>query len=191
MFLVGLALTLTGAVLGPDKTSSSIFHVIIPGTTLGVFGVLVMAGLVRRSDEAHEAAGTVVISERTRTYALAATAVVPFTAGLAFFGWSVWAFHARPPLDYAIPFGTEVGDTWVYSILFALGPVAALGGPILGLVVARYLRFRGAAILTAVALVMVTIVMQGSSSRFATCASSGPGPTSAVPWVWRATPSVG
>jgi hypothetical protein len=161
LFLVGLALTITSAVLGPDKTSSSIFHVIVPATTLGVFGILVMNSLVRRSDNNAAAAGTVVVSERTRTWALAWAAVVPFTAGLAFFGWAVWAYHDQPPLNHSIPFGGYVGDSWVYASMLALGTIAALGGPILGLVVGRWLRFRGAGILTAVAIIMVTIVMQG------------------------------
>ena len=161
LFLIGLALTIYTVVVGPDKDSSSLFHVIVPATTLGIFGLLVMAGLVRRSDQAHEAAGTVVLSERTRTLALASAAVVPFVAGLAFFGWSVWAYHDHPPQDFTMPFGGYVGDAWVYALLFALGPMAALGGPILGLVVGRWLQFRGAAILVAVGMIMLTIVMQG------------------------------
>jgi hypothetical protein len=161
LFLVGLALTITGAVLGPDEASSSIFHVIIPATTLGVFGILVMNGLVRRSDKNAAAAGTVVVSERARTWALASAAVVPFTAGLAFSAWAVWAYHDQPPLDHTVPFGGYAGDSWVYATILALGAMSALGGPVLGLVVGRWLHFRGAAILTAVVLVMVTIVMQG------------------------------
>lgn len=161
LFVTGALLTVAICAMGPDKVSSSVYHVIVPGLALGVFGVMVMAGLVRRSDQAHAAAGTVVVSERTRTYALASAALVPFTVGVAFFGWAVWAYHDQPPLDYAIPFGTEVGDGWVYSVLFALGALAALGGPVLGLLVGRYLRFRGAAILVSVALIMVTVVMQG------------------------------
>jgi hypothetical protein len=161
LFLVGLALTVTGAVLGPDKISSSVYHVIIPATTLGVFGILVMNGLVRRSDKNAAAAGTVVVGERTRTWALAWAAVVPFTAALAFFAWAVWAYHDQPPLPYAIPFGGYAGDGWVYAVLFALGVLSAVGGPVLGLLVGRWLRFRGAGVLTAVVVILVTIVMQG------------------------------
>ena len=107
---------------------------IVPATSLGIFGIMVMDGLVRRSDQAHAAAGTVVLSERDAHLALAMRPVVPFTAGLVFFAWAVWEYQAHPPQDYTMPFG-DVGDGWVYAMLFALGTLSTLGGPILGLVV--------------------------------------------------------
>ena len=173
-----------------DDDSSSLSYPIVPATCFGIFGLLVMAGLVRRSDQAQAAAGTVVLSERERTYALASAAVVPFTVGLAFFAWAVWQYHAHPPRDYTIPFG-DVGDGWVYAMLFALGTLCTLGGPILGLVVGRWLQFRGAAILVSVALVLLTISSRAWSSRSAPSASSGPGPTSVVPTASTATRSGG
>ena len=158
LFLVGLALTVLGVVLSDEATSFP--APIIPATTLGLFGLMVMAGQVRRSDQAHAAAGTVVLSERERTYALACAAVVPFTVGLLFFGWSVWLYQSDPPEDYTIPFG-GVGDGWVYGMLFAIGTLCTLGGPLLGLVVGRWLHFRGAAILSSVVVVLLTICFQG------------------------------
>lgn len=161
LFLVGFALTALICAMGADPNSSSLFHVIAPAAGLGVFGILVMASLVRRSDKAHDAAGATVTTEARRTLALAVSAVVPFAAGLLFLGWAVWTYHDQPPLPSTMPFGDDVGDAWVYATLFALGSVSALGGPILGLVVARWLRFRGAPLLTAVLMVLITIVMQG------------------------------
>jgi hypothetical protein len=160
LFLVGAALTTAIVADGPDANSSSIFHVIVPAAGLGLFGLLVMVSLVRRSDRAHEAAGAVVVTERTRTLALATAVVVPFACGLAFFVWAAWAYHDQPPLPHTIPFG-GVDDGWVYAVLFALGAISAAGGPILGLVVGRWLHFRGGAAVSVVLLVMVTIVMQG------------------------------
>jgi hypothetical protein len=160
LFLIGAALTVAAVVMGPDRISSSLFHVIVPATTLGLFGLLVMVSLVHGSDSANAAAGAVVASERTRTLALATAAVVPFVGGLLFFAWAVWAYHDSPPLRGSMPFG-GVGDGWVYALLFALGTLSCVGGPILGLVIGRWLRFRGAGVVCAVLLVMATIVMQG------------------------------
>ena len=101
------------------------------------------------------------VTERTRTLALASAVVVPFSVGLGFFGWAVWAWNASPPAPEAIPFGGHAGDAWAYAIMFALGTLSTAGGPILGLVIGRWVSFRGAAPLAAVILVMVTVVMQG------------------------------
>jgi hypothetical protein len=159
LFLVGAALTIAICAMGPTE-GSSLGHVIVPATGLGVFGLLVMVSLVRASDQANEAAGTVVASERTRTLALAISTVVPFVAGLLFFAWAVWAYHDEPPAASTVPFG-DVGDAWAYAVLFALGTICCVGGPILGLVIGRWLPFRGAGIVSAVVLIMLTIVFQG------------------------------
>jgi hypothetical protein len=159
LFLVGAALTTAVCAMGPDA-GSSLGHVIVPATCIGVFGLLVMVSLVRASDQANEAAGTVVASERTRTLALAISTVVPFVAGLLFFAWAVWAYHDEPPAANTVPFG-DVGDAWAYAVLFALGTISCVGGPILGLVIGRWLPFRGAGIVSAVVLIMLTIVFQG------------------------------
>ena len=159
LFLVGAALTAAACAMGPDE-GSSLGHVIVPATALGVFGLLVMVSLVRGSDQANDAAGTVVASERTRTLALAISTVVPFVAGLLFFAWAVWAYHAEPPGAGTVPFG-DVGDAWAYAVLFALGTISTVGGPILGLVIGRWLPFRGAGIVSSVLLIMLTIVFQG------------------------------
>jgi hypothetical protein len=157
-FLVGLGLTIVGMYLVYDDPES-LPAPIIPAVCVGLFGLSVMAGLVRRSDQ-RAAAGAVVLSERDRTLALAWAAVVPFTVGLLYFGWAVWHYHAHTPQAHTIPFGT-VGDGWVYAMTFAIGTVCTLGGPILGLVVGRWLHFRGAALLSSVALILVTICLQG------------------------------
>jgi hypothetical protein len=160
LFIIGLVLTALSVVfIGPEENDSSLFQVLVPATAMGVFGVMVMAGLVRRSDKAHAAAGAVVVSERQRTLALASAAVVPFTVGLLWYAWAIWAWHAHPAKPNTVP--GEVGDDWAYAVMFALGVISTVGGPILGLVVGRWLRFRGAPLLVAVLLVMATIMMQG------------------------------
>ena len=54
-----------------------------------------------------------------------------------------------------------MSDGWVYASIFALSVMACLGGPVLGLMIGRWLHFRGAAPVVAVLLVILTIMMQG------------------------------
>jgi hypothetical protein len=95
-----------------------------------------------------------------RTLALACATVVPLTVALVWFGWAVWAYHHWPAPPNGAPFGA-IGDGWSYAVLFALGVLPAVGGPVLGLLIGRYVRLRGAAPTAAVLLVLATIMMQG------------------------------
>ena len=61
LFLVGLVLTALPAIFGPPETTSSVLEVIAPAAGIGIFGLLVMASLVRSSDQVAEAAGTVAV----------------------------------------------------------------------------------------------------------------------------------
>lgn len=160
LFLIGAALTVLASIGGPDPRTSSLFHVIAPAAGLGLFGIVVMASLTRSSDRMSAVTGAPVVSLRHRTLALAAASAVPFSAGLLWFAWAVWTYHRSPPSADGLPFG-DIGDGWAYAVLFALGPMACLGGPILGLVVARWVRARWAPALVVVTLVFASIVMQG------------------------------
>ena len=50
LFLVGVALLAVAMTFGDDE-SSSLGYPIAPATAIGIFGLMVMAGLVRRSDQ--------------------------------------------------------------------------------------------------------------------------------------------
>ena len=54
----------------------------------------------------------------------------------------VWGFHHWPPAAEGIPVA-ELGNGWVYAVLFTQGVIPAVGGPMLGLVLARWLPQRG------------------------------------------------
>jgi hypothetical protein len=138
---------------------SSASYMIAPAALLGVLGLVVMFGLTRRSDRAAEAAGVVAIPERTRTLALAAATIVPFSVALGSFVAAVITWYVHPPADYVVPPG--IRNAFVHAEQFGDGVVCAIGGPILGLVLARYLPRRGAAPVASVLLVIVTILLQG------------------------------
>ena len=163
LFWFGTALVLLLDVLMlsnfDDDPSSSGSYMIAPAALLGVLGVVVMFGLTRRSDRAAEAAGVVAVPERTRTLALAYATIVPFSVALVSFVAAVVAWMVYPPADYVVPPG--VSDTFVFAQMFGDGVMCAVGGPLLGLLLARYVPRRGVAAVTSVVLVIVTMVLQG------------------------------
>ncbi len=144
-----------------DDNPSSAMDMIAPAALLGVFGLIVMAGLAKRSDRAAEAAGSVAVPERTRTIALAAAVVVPLAVALVWFAVALITYRADPPAPSTVPFA-PIGDGFVLTAMFALGVVPAVSGPILGLLIARWLPRRGVTPLAVVLVVLVTIVMQGN-----------------------------
>jgi hypothetical protein len=141
--------------------ASTAMDMIVPAAFLGVFGLIVMAGLTKRSDRAAEAAGSVAVPERTRTVALATAVVVPLTVALLWFAAALIAYHVHPPSPSTVPFA-PIGDGYVFVVMFALGVVPAAGGPILGLLIARWLPRRGVTALAVVVIVLITILLQGN-----------------------------
>jgi hypothetical protein len=148
------------SVISPDERFSTTMNGINASTTLGLFGLVVMASLTRSSDRAAAAAGTVSVDERTRTLALAAAVVVPLTVSALWFVATVVRFRHNPPAADGIPFG-DLSDSYIYAVLLAQGVVAAVGGPVLGLVLGRWVPRRGATPVAVVLLVLVSILMQG------------------------------
>lgn len=160
-FGAGLVLVLDALMLF-DLTGdpgSSGAYMIIPGALLGILGVAIMFGLTRRSDLAAEAAGAVAVPERTRTLALAAATVVPFSVALFSFVVAVLAWNLYPPAGYLVPPG--IPGAYVYAQMFGDGVMCAVGGPLLGLLLARYVPKRGVAAVASVLLVIATMLLQG------------------------------
>jgi hypothetical protein len=160
LFIIGTLITVASSISRPDQRTSSYFYVIVPAAALGVLGLVAMASLTRTSHKLSASAGAPPVPERAQTAALALAAAVPFGVGLVWFAWAVWAAGHWPTLAAGFPFG-PVGASWKLALLFALGALPALGGPLLGLVIGRWLPQRGVAPLAAVLLVAATIVMQG------------------------------
>ena len=162
LFWVGTVLTAVVSALGlasGDSRFSTSGDGIAPAALIGLFGISIMAGLTRNSDRAAAAAGAVSVDQRTRTLALAAAVVVPATVGMAWFVLAVVGYQLNPPQADAATFG-PVTETFVYASMFLQGVMACIGGPILGLVIGRWLPRRGVAPVLSVVVVLVTMVMQ-------------------------------
>jgi hypothetical protein len=179
LFWFGAALTLVLDIVilfhldGDDGSSGS--YMIGPGALLGVLGIVVMFGLTRRSDRAAEAAGTVAVPERTRTLALASATIVPFAVALFSFVVAVVTWYLHPPADYVVPPG--IPNAFVHAEQFGDGVMCAVGGPLLGLILARYYPRRGVAAVASVLVVLATILLQGGGLL-------GDEQPYRVAWVW-------
>lgn len=160
LFLAGAVLLVISTAMQPTDWFSVTLEGLAPAATLGLFGLVVMVSLTRSSDRAAEAAGSVSTSQRSRTLALASAVVVPLSCALLWYAYTLVGYDRHPPAAEAVPFGS-VTDGYVYATLFAQGVMASLGGPVLGLVIGRWIPRRGAAPVAVVVMVLVTIVMQG------------------------------
>lgn len=140
--------------------SSSAAYMIAPAALLGVLGITIMFGLTRRSDRAAEAAGAVAVPERTRTLALAVAVIVPLSVALLSYVAAVVGYHAHPPASYIVPPG--VSATFVHATQFGGGVLCAIGGPLLGLLLARYAPRRGVVAFVSILIVIATILLQGA-----------------------------
>lgn len=132
---------------------------VIPAFFIGLTSLIATARLARSTEESVEAVGTAPGTEARRTTALAIACLVPALAGLVF----VLTLVAAAAVIGVHPdewwFGT-MPDWQVWSILLALGPVACLGGGLLGVLTGRWLRFPGAAAVVVVATVVISMVGQ-------------------------------
>jgi hypothetical protein len=132
----------------------TVFHAFL----IGVFGFVVAHRLTTGLQPAQELPDTVPTSDRRRTVALCLACLVPFAAGLVLtFVWLVggalWPPEPLPPAETVAWFGDVPGPPLVAALLASL-PLATLGGPLLGVAVARWAPFRGSALVGTVLLVV-------------------------------------
>ena len=132
---------------------------VIPAFFIGLTSLVATARLTRSTETSVEAVATAPGSEARRTTALVVACLVPFVAGLLFVLLEVAMAAGRGVAPQEWWFAT-MPDWQVWSILLALGPVACLGGGLLGVLTGRWVRFPGAAPVVVVARVAVCLVGQ-------------------------------
>ena len=142
-----------------DRVPSPLGLAISPAFFLGIFGLVVAHRLTTSLRRTHELVDATPSSERRRTLALCLACGVPFVAGIASAVAILVLVKAYPP-DAPAPGATM---TWfgyypwydVVGTLLATGTVAALGGPLLGVLIGRWTPFRGSALLAVVGIFLV------------------------------------
>jgi hypothetical protein len=163
-FLIGVVLAFGLLVLmfaldeAPDL-SDLLSMPVIPAFFIGLPSLVATARLTRSTESTAEAIGTAPGTEAHRTTALVIACLVPFAAGVLWIAAVLVLVAVRGVHPNEWWFAT-MPDWETWSILLALGPVACLGGALLGVLTGRWLRFPGAAAVVVVAVVAVTMVGQ-------------------------------
>lgn len=162
LFLLGVvgligtaAAQLSNPMLSGDLSSFGFFAILF----VGLLGTLVGHHLARSTDVAREVADVAAVPRATRTAAVCLACLVPaVTAALWFVFVAVVARIAFPPDDAFWAGGLDPATrTWV--CLAAV--VACAGGPIFGVMVARWTGFPGSGLLAVVVLIAWVLLGTG------------------------------
>lgn len=165
LYLLGAVVLLlsVGGMLGSGSDQSPLSAPIAPAFLMGVFGVVVGAQLAASGRRLGHGAGAVPLPERTRSLALAVAFVVPVLTAAAWLAAFLVVYHVHPPADGVWWFG-PLSAGHVLSMLVGTTVVSAFGGPALGLVLARWVRWRPAPLVAAVLLVVAGMLTQSSDT---------------------------
>lgn len=156
-FLVGLAAFVwffANAVFispEPDLRNLSETWAVLVGFFLGLAGFVAMHRLTRSTGRSRDVVDAAPLDEPTRTLALCLITLVPFAIAVVsgVVAWAAWdpTAPADPARDYTTLTRVEI---WSFHATVLL---AALGGPLLGIAVARWWRWPMAGTVVAIGLV--------------------------------------
>jgi hypothetical protein len=160
VFLLGALATAVGTVLSVPKVNDDFYSPpVIPAFFLGVFGMVVGFRLTRSLERSAEAMASTPVSMQERVKALLLACLLPGALGLI----AGIAMLTLPDVDGDWVYGTWAGHERV-AIVLGQTAIASLGGPMLGVAAARWLRFPGAVVVPVVVIVTWVIVSNGWSS---------------------------
>jgi len=155
-FLAGLAACVIFTAISAPTASPDVNSGFLAAAFIGVVSMLVTYFQTRSTRSSGEALDSSPTSVTQRTAAMCVVCLVPAAFGglwLASFYVAVQIWPLEPWM-----YGTFSGADQ-FAILFGQSVVACLGGPLLGVAAARWLRFRGAGFVLVVG--TVALVMAG------------------------------
>lgn len=139
-------------------TVSALEGTVAPAFLIGVFGFVIAHRLTTSMHRTGDVVGTTPTTPLRRTAALCLACVVPASAGVAVllidvvFG-AIWPPEPVPPGQTVAWFGDQPTVPMLAALVASI-VLACLGGPLLGVAVARWAPFRGSALLGVVLLVV-------------------------------------
>ncbi len=171
LFLIGLALMLVpmaASVWQRDTGANPMTGTLFIAFLIGVFGFIVAHRLTTSLLRTRDLAVTTPVGRQQRTLALCLACLVPAAAGVvvAIFMLvtaAIWT-PVGDPVSAHVAWFRDDPAVDVLATLIAMGPVAALGGPLLGVAAARWAPFRGSALIGVVTLVFVTALPSSAPS---------------------------
>ncbi len=157
VFLVGALLCAVTVGLGVHNVKDDYYSPPMGAALfLGVFGIVVGFRLTQSLQRSAEAMTSAPATMQQRVGALLLASLVPGALGL---------IVAMVALTVPSVAGSWVYGTWSgadrLAIFLAMATIASIGGPLLGIATARWLRFPGAVVVPIVVVVMWSIVGNG------------------------------
>ncbi|GIG20209.1 hypothetical protein Cch01nite_09330 [Cellulomonas chitinilytica] len=148
LFLTGVALLVASMATASDDLDATVNEAgFLPAVFLGVFGTVVAHQLVTSMDRSADAADASPTGRAARTVALCTACLVPGAVAVAWLAWMYVAMAVWP-----VPASPAYSSLELAAMLTA-GVVYAIGGPLVGVAVARWVRMPGAGVLAALLLV--------------------------------------
>ena len=140
VFLFAVAFIVFALALGPDAGETEIDTLNpYPAIFLGGFGMMAAYWLTRSMRASEPVVGVTPVTQPVRTAALCAVAIVPFACGCLALLRFVQLTPVSSPLYGAFSPSARV------AVLVGQIVIPALGGPLLGVALGRWVRFPGAA----------------------------------------------
>jgi hypothetical protein len=165
LFLAGLAglVIEAGAVLNDPQTYQSVSGNVAPAVLVGFVGLIVAYRLSRDEEAAIAVLPSAPVGSTTRTLALVAACSLPAAVGTVWAAvqLAVWSVNHLDPVVV-----DAHGWPDIVAIAIAGSAVACFGGPVLGVVVARWTRFPGAGVLAGVLVMLLTGLGLGIAMTF-------------------------
>lgn len=132
---------------------------VVPAFFIGLPALIVMARQTASTEASAEAMSAAPGTEARRTSALVLACLLPAALGTVWVAIEVIGNAFTDVAAEEFWFGT-MNDVEVWAIIIGAGPVACLGGALLGVLVGRWLHFPGAAAVVVVGIVAIDMLTQ-------------------------------